>query len=309
MNPYYAHGKLLISSEYMVLHGSRALAVPLTLGQALKRHRAHQPGKFSWKAFYREQLWFSAILDPVHLKVIETTDRDAAGNLCALLRACIDLMPAFQEDLFKWDVETHLEFSPSCGFGSSSTLTALLSEWAEVNPLELHFMTSGGSGYDVACAIASGPILYWLRDDGPHYRHIRFHPPFSDQLYFAWLGSKQSTASHLRQVSPGFDPDYTAIHRFSTLTDQMVEASELNQFRALMEEHEEVLSELVGLERVASTRLPELPGSVKSLGAWGGDFVMIASPMPREELFAYLRGEGIDVIFPYQELVYEKNQS
>ena len=309
MNPLYAHGKLLISSEYMVLHGSRALAVPLTMGQALTRNRARQPGKFSWKAFYGEDLWFSAVLDPVHMKVISTSDRAMAESLCTLLRACIDLMPAFQEDLVKWDVETHLEFSPGWGFGSSSTLTALLSEWAEVNPLELHFMTSEGSGYDVACAIASGPILYWLKDDGPHYRHIRFHPPFSDQLYFAWLGSKQSPAAHLRQVSPGFNPGYAAIHRFSMLTEQMVEASELNQFRALMEEHEEVLSELMGLERVASTRLPELRGSVKSLGAWGGDFVMIASPLPREELFTYLHGKGIDVIFPYQELVYEKNQS
>ncbi|MGW8314089.1 MAG: GYDIA family GHMP kinase [Bacteroidales bacterium] len=307
MEPLYAHGKLLLSAEYLVLHGAKALAVPLRMGQSLKRFRSGKQGIFSWKAFYRDALWFSAILDPIHLKVISSSDPPSAENLCRILRACVELMPSFQEDLFRWDVETHLDFSPQWGFGSSSTLTALLSEWAEVNPLDLHFMISEGSGYDVACAIAEGPILYRLREDGPHYQHIRFQPPFADQLYFAWLGNKQSTASHLRQKLTGLRPDFETLHRFTVLTDQMVGAQELGPFRIAMEEHEEILSGLLGMERVAGRRFPGLAGSVKSLGAWGGDFVMIASPLPEEELYSYLYQNKIDVIFRFRDLVYEKN--
>jgi mevalonate kinase len=308
METLYAHGKLLLSGEYMVMHGSKALAVPLKLGQTLKRLRSeHQGGAFGWKAFYRDSPWFEALIDPIRLKVISASDPTVADNLCRLLKACVELMPSFQEDLFRWDVETHLDFSPLWGFGSSSTLTALLSEWAEINPLDLHFMISEGSGYDVACAIAEGPILYRLREDGPHYQHIRFDPPFADQLYFAWLGNKEPTASHLRRRSADFSPDYETLHRFSVLTDQMVEAVELGPFRIAMEEHEEILSGLLGMERVARSRFPGLAGSVKSLGAWGGDFVMIASPLPEEELYAYLNQKNIKVVFRFRDLVYEKN--
>jgi mevalonate kinase len=305
MEPFYAHGKLLLSAEYMVLFGANALALPLRLGQSLTRYRSGNQTLFTWKAFYRDQLWFSARIDPVEVKVIHSDDLPRAEFLCRMLRACIELMPSFREDLFKWDAETRLDFSPDWGLGSSSTLTALLSEWAEVNPLDLHFMTSEGSGYDVACAIARGPILYRLRDSMPHYQHIQFHPPFSEQLYFAWLGSKQPTASHLRSLSEKIDPDYEFIHRFSMMTEAMVGSKKLIEFQDIMEEHEEVLSGLLGIERVSRTRFPDFPGSVKSLGAWGGDFVMIASDMPETELYEYLYKKDIEIIFRYKELIYD----
>lgn len=305
MEALYAHGKLLLSAEYMVLHGSKALAVPLQLGQILKRTRSGDPRKFTWKAFDRESLWFSATIDPMRMEIIDTDDRVKAKYLCRLFEACIEMMPSFQEDLFKWDVETHLEFSPEWGFGSSSTLTALLSEWAEVNPLELHSMISEGSGYDVACAISNGPIHYWLRDGEPHYQHIPFHPPFADRLYFAWLGSKQYTAQHLSTVAGQISPGYEIKHRFSLLTEEMTRATELSQFQSLVEEHEELLSGLLGMEKISISRFPDLEGSVKSLGAWGGDFVMIASSIPEDELYDYLYRREISVIFRYQELVYE----
>jgi len=304
METIYAHGKLLISAEYMVLHGSRALGVPLQLGQVLRRTRSADPAKFSWKAFDRDRLWFDATIDPLHMKIISTNDPVKAAYLCQLFKACIELMPSFQEDLFKWDVETHLEFSPEWGFGSSSSLTALLSEWAEVNPLELHFMISEGSGYDVACAISDGPIHYWLRDGEPHYQHISFKPPFADHLYFAWLGSKQQTARHLSSVADRLRPGYETIHRFSRLTEEMTHAAELSHFQSLMEEHEEILSGLLGMEKIAGSKFPDLQGSVKSLGAWGGDFVMIASALPENELYDYLYRRKIEVIFRYHDLVY-----
>ena len=46
------------------------------------------------------------------------------------------------------------------GLGSSSTLIYCVAEWAEVNPLMLYFKIDDGSGYDVACAFADGPITY-----------------------------------------------------------------------------------------------------------------------------------------------------
>ena len=72
-----------------------------------------------------------------------------------------------------------------------------------------------------------------------------------------------------------------------------------------MEEHEARLSALIGLERVSKTRFPGLQGSVKSLGAWGGDFVMLASEQDQEALYNYLDGLGLTTRFRYKDLVYD----
>jgi mevalonate kinase len=304
MNRFYAHGKLLLSAEYMVIYGSKALALPLKQGQSLEITPTEDRSSFSWKAGYLDKTWFRARFDPGSLRILETSDQEKAVRLREMFAACIEMRPDFQEQLFRWDAVTNLEFSPDYGFGSSSTLTALVAEWAEVNPLELHFMVSEGSGYDVACALAEGPIIYKLRDQSPQYQHIPFSPPFSQQLWFAWLGRKEDTASHLEKISGSFSPGFEAINRFSQLTMAMAEASSLGEFRIVMEEHEDVLSRLLGMEKV-SRRLEGLPGSVKSLGAWGGDFVMIASEAMEETILDYLHGKDIHVVFNYKDLVYE----
>ncbi len=302
---FQAHGKLLLSAEYMVMHGSKALAVPLQKGQTLEIKHTESKQFFSWKAYYNSKLWFAADFDPGTLKILDATNPEMALRLKNIIQACIEMMPSFQESLFRKDAVTRLDFSPDYGFGSSSTLISLLAEWAEVNPLDLHFMVSEGSGYDVACALADGAITYKLRDDLPQYQHIPFYPSFRENIWFAWLGRKQPTESHLREVARKINPGFDTIYKFSELTRAMIEATTLSEFRLVMEEHEEELSRILGKERISSS-FKSLPGSIKSLGAWGGDFVMIASEVGRESLEAYLAGEGIHTLYSYEELVYEK---
>jgi mevalonate kinase len=305
MNVLRARGKLLISAEYMVLHGSKALAVPLKKEQYLHRIRKENHALFAWNAYHEADCWFNALFNPSNLGIVETTDRGKAENLRKLLRATVEMNPLFQKELFEWDVDTRLDFSPSWGLGSSSTLTALVAEWAEINPLDLHFRISGGSGYDVACAIADRPIVYRLGDDGPHYQPVPFDPPFADRLWFVWLGTKQPTASHLAGMEGRINPGYEERNYFSLLTQGMLQAGELSEFRAFMEEHESRLSELIKRPRVSETLFPDLPGSVKSLGAWGGDFVMIASELEPETLTSYLDNKGFTTRFRYKDLVYD----
>lgn len=309
MKELQARGKLLISSEYMVLHGSLALALSLKIGQTLTRRRTEDRSRFSWNAYQKDRLWFRANFNPSTLDILDSTDQEKAKRLQILLRACIDMDPLFQKELNTWDVITRLDFSPSWGFGSSSTLTALMADWAEVNPLDLHFRISEGSGYDVACATANSSILYSLREDGPRYQPVAFYPPFAAQLYFVWLGHKQPTAAHLTEMAGNLKPGPEDIRYFSTLTRSMLEARELSEFQALMEEHEANMAKLIKLKRVSETRFPNLQGSVKSLGAWGGDFVMIASEQEAEALFSYLDKLGLHTRFSYKDLVYETDDA
>jgi len=304
MKMLQARGKLLISAEYMVLHGSKALALPLKKGQTLQRIRSEDRRLFSWRAYHEEDCWFRADFNPSTLDIVRTTNPEKAEHLQSILGACIALDPLFQEELFHRDVETRLDFSPDWGLGSSSTLTALMAQWAGIDPLDLHFRISEGSGYDVACALADSAILYSMREEGPQIQAVSFDPPFAEQIYFVWLGFKQPTANHLGKMAGQIIPGKDDILHFSTYTQGMQEASELSEFQMLMEEHEARLSELIKQESVSKTRFPELLGSVKSLGAWGGDFVMIASEQDPTAMYNYLDSLGLTTRFRYKDLVY-----
>ncbi len=57
-------------------------------------------------------------------------------------------------------MNTHLDFPRDWGLGSSSTLINNVAQWAQVDPFDLHFKVSNGSGYDIACANEDSPIVY-----------------------------------------------------------------------------------------------------------------------------------------------------
>ena len=100
-------------------------------------------------------------LNRENLVNFSTDDPDKAMRLCQILQAVKQLNPkAFEGNDIKFT--TRLDFDPNWGLGSSSTLIANLAQWANVNPYELLKLTFGGSGYDLACATAEGPIYYQL---------------------------------------------------------------------------------------------------------------------------------------------------
>lgn len=291
----------------MVMYGADALSLPLVKGQTLQLIPRETKDTFTWKAYYQNKTWFVIEFKPSNLNIIYTTNTPIAETLAGYLRSIIALSSRFQKELFTWDVETHLDFHPEWGMGSSSTLTALLAEWAELNPLDLHFEISPGSGYDVASAIANGPIVYRIKHDSPQYQHVHFDPPFSENIFFAWLGNKQSSHESVLEYKDLLKPAYEEIQFFSSITDKMLKAKEWTEFGELMKEHEARLSKRLSLPPLAEKLFPDLKGYAKSLGAWGGDFIMIVTDQDQKELKAYLKSKNIRTLFPYNEIVLHGN--
>lgn len=303
MKPFYAHGKLMITSEYMVMYGADALSLPLKVGQTLHLKPSANHAVFSWKASYLDRFWFEVEFNPSNLNIIRTTDKEIALRLAGYLKTIISISSTFQRELFTWDVETHLEFNPDWGFGSSSSLTALLAEWAELNPLDLHMQISSGSGYDVASAIAEGPIIYRIKHDSPQYRHVHFNPAFSENIFFAWLGNKQSSHESVLKFKDFIKPGLDEITFFNSITGGMLHAENWTEFGELMKKHETRLSEILKTPTIGSTLFNDLDGYVKSLGAWGGDFVMIVTGQDPDDLKRYLKNKKINILFPFNEIV------
>ena len=64
MKTYRANGKLLLTGEYRVLQGAKALALPLRLGQTMQSDVLEiKNGIIHWDAMTTKGLWFTAMLD------------------------------------------------------------------------------------------------------------------------------------------------------------------------------------------------------------------------------------------------------
>jgi len=304
MPDFYARGKLLLSAEYLVVYGAEALALPLQVGQSLEL-RAREAGKgLLWKARVMDQPWFEAHLDPQEMRLLRSSDEAVGLRLLDILQELCRMKPDFRSQLQGQEVLTQLEFPREYGFGSSSILLDLLSQLARVDALELHFRLGPGSGYDVACARARGPLLYQREAQGGRVSPVSFYPDFHPQLYFLWLGKKQDSLGSLKQLKGRLHPDPEQLSQFSSFTRQMLKVSDLAGFMAIMEAHEQALSKLLGLPPLQS-RFPGLDGRVKSLGAWGGDFALVATPWDQGTLQSYMNKRGLHVVYPYEKLVYD----
>ena len=309
MSLYQSHGKFLLTGEYLVLKGALALALPLKLGQSLTEETVCTPS-LQWNAYKPNGPWFSVTLNPENLEIINSDDHPKAEKLSEILKAVKQLNPAAFKDGLCF--ETHLDFDPNWGLGSSSTLIANLARWANVNPYELLKLTFGGSGYDIACATAEGPIYYQVKAEVPEpvewptlmVEPIDYNPPFTDHLFFIYQGQKQSSSKEIKAFLAKANPVdlQKDIEAVSEISRAVPKCETLDEFAMLMQCHERIIARCIGQEPVQK-RFPDFEGVLKSLGAWGGDFILAATHWDKEQVKAYFKGKGLDVVFDYKELV------
>ena len=301
MSPYQAHGKFLLTSEYLVLKGALALALPLKLGQSLSV-KPSSATSLQWNAYKPEGLWFSVTLNSETLEIIKCSDPTKAEKLAQILKAIRTLNPiAFESHPH---FETRLDFNPNWGLGSSSTLIANLARWANVNPYELLKLTFGGSGYDIACATAKRPLFYQLVDDNPKTESADFYPPFADNLFFIYQGQKQSSSREIKAFLAKANPNALQkdIEAVSEISRSVTKCENLDDFGLLMQCHERIIARCIGQEPVQK-RFPGFEGTLKSLGAWGGDFILAATEWDESQVKAYFKEKGLEVVFGYNDLV------
>ncbi len=303
---FFGHGKILLSGEYFVLDGARALAFPTRLGQTMGiTYSQRFDPKLTWQAYHATgELWFKASFDLWHFNCLEPNPSREARQLQDILRIVRTQNKHFlRRDEGDVTVETRLDFPLEWGLGSSSTLICNIARWAKISPFELAFQATGGSGYDIACARANGPILYQKNPRGPKWQTVSFAPPFQDCLYFVHQGNKQKTAEGVAFYQRRARPGPQLIDSISALTDQALQAQTLGEFHHFMCQHEKVVASHLGIPPLKAQRFPDFWGEVKSLGAWGGDFALATSPRPREETRDYFLQHGLSTVLKFEDLV------
>lgn len=303
---FYGHGKLLLSGEYFVIDGAESLALPTTVGQSMKvKYRQSYQPTLNWKSYdHAGNLWFESDFEFWHFKAIKQQDNVTQKVLTEVLNACRLQNPHFLRDDLDVFVETKIEFPLEWGLGSSSSFIYNIAQWAYVSPFELLKKTIGGSGYDIACAQAMGPIKYQRIDHKPQWETAHFNPSFKDQLYFVYLGKKQNSEKEVLKYQDMDIPNKAEIIRDITqLTREMMTAGDLVTFNKILKEHENIISSALGYEKVKDLHFKDFWGEVKSLGAWGGDFVLVTSDKSVEETRDYFNNKGFSTIISFNEIV------
>lgn len=296
---FYSNGKLLLSGEYAILDGALGLAIPTSYGQSL-HVTPTTSGFLEWTSLdENNDVWFSAKFDLKDLNIVSSSDSATAKTLMDLLLEANAQNPLLLTDSEGFLVETHLTFPRSWGLGTSSTLINNLAQWARVDAFQLLWKAFGGSGYDIACAQSNSPLTYQLKDGNPKIDKIDLDPMFKDSLYFIHLNQKQSSKEAIANYKEQQFDTSELTHRVSDITKKMIHAATLAEFETLMEEHEALLSKILSILPVKQRLFPDYFGAIKSLGAWGGDFILATGD---DKTRSYFKSKGFETVIPYSKI-------
>jgi mevalonate kinase len=299
---FYSNGKLLITGEYLVLDGAKALALPTKFGQTLiVEVGANQ--EISWISYdadgsiwFEDSISFSEILNPKNTKA-ETVK----NTLVTILHEAYLLNPDLVNNSSGYQIKTQLTFPKNWGLGTSSTLINNIAQWLKIDAFKLLNTSFGGSGYDIACAQNGNPILYHLEKDGQIVEKVTFNPAFTDSIYFVYLNKKQSSKSSIAQYKKNKAQNLDkSIRTIDKITQEILNSGNIKSFARAIASHEAEMSHILEVKTVQETLFSDFEGEIKSLGAWGGDFILVTAETNPTTYFA---AKGYNTILTYEEMI------
>jgi mevalonate kinase len=299
---FYSNGKLLITGEYLVLDGAKAFALPTKFGQNLIVEKGI-PQEIQWTSFDADgSIWFEDTFSFAAISNKTITGKKSVRNtLIEILHEAYLLNPDFLSQGEGYSVRTQLSFPRNWGLGTSSTLINNIAQWLAIDAFVLLNNSFGGSGYDIACAQNDSPILYHLDNGKPIVEKVIFAPEFTEKIYFVYLDKKQSSKASIASYYNNKNKDLADdIVENNKITSAVFNAKTLKEFALALERHEAEMSSILEMQTVKESLFSDFNGVVKSLGAWGGDFVLVVS---EENPSDYFEEKGFRIILPYKEMI------
>lgn len=296
---FYSHGKLLLTGEYLVLDGAEALAIPCKFGQYLEVTSSEEEYS-TWISYdYENRVWLDLKFD---LQKVLNQRREGKNDFEKRLFQILIEANRLNSKVFyqNYNFKTRLEFPRNWGLGTSSTLIANVSKWAGINPYQLLEKTFGGSGYDIACAESEFPLVYSLENKKQKVKKAEIPEALKPYLYYVYLEEKQNSReaiANYRKVKPRNLE--TLISKISNITQEFQSIESYKDAQQLLHSHEECLSQILKIEPIQYQLFPDFDGAIKSLGAWGGDFIMVICETNPS---SYFKNKGYNTILSYDEM-------
>ena len=301
MQTFYSHGKLLISSEYAVLDGAQALALPTKFGQKLKVEST-SGNLIHWKSISNcGKIWFETHFNIGEaLKITCNDNSKIALRLLQVLESLQQLNPNIFKRKTGFNITSKLEFPENWGLGSSSTLINNLAQWGRVDAFRLLNLTFGGSGYDIACAQNKTAILYQLSRGIPSISPVKFKPKFSNQLFFIHRNKKQNSRDGVEAYKKSTKYKIVDFNKLNRLTLEILNSQNIEIFKKSIETHETYIGSLLQEPTLKQSLFSDYQGEIKSLGACGGDFFLATGDLSSME---YFKIKGYQTILSFSEMI------
>lgn len=281
----------MLFGEYLVLNGSDCLAFPLKFGQTLSVTKSDG---ITWESYSKHGCWFSASMSN-DFTILDTNNKEVAEILKQLFRVIRAEKPTLD---FNQRFRAEANFELNWGLGSSSTLISLLSQWSGVESKKLLDVSFGGSGYDVACATAEGPIIY---ANGNVKKEVEIPESITNKLLFVYSGNKQNSREEIKRFKDR-NVSQQDVDTMNELISNALKTTEMEFFEQQLDLSEELISPIIGTIQLKQRFFADYPYSIKSLGAWGGDF-FLATYRDLKTAKSYFEQKGYDTLFTYQEFI------
>ena len=298
---FKSNGKILLSSEYLVMDGAKSIALPSRLTQDLIVSKCDK-NTIEWFSHdMHNNLWYEDRFFVKNNNLVCESEKNVTSQKIISLFNHLSKTHKLA-NLLGNKFETRLNFKKDWGLGTSSTFVNNLAKWAKVDPYQLLFSTFKGSGYDIACCDLNHPIIFKKTNESIDVKKIKFKPPFIKNLFLIHLGKKQNTQLSIENYSKKKFDRIELIKKINTITDEFIKCNELIHFEELIQEHESIISKATSIIPIQNSNFSDYKdGKIKSLGAWGGDFILVTT---KNKDLSYFKKRGLETIIPLEDIVY-----
>jgi mevalonate kinase len=293
---YEASGKLLLFGEYFVLRGSKCLAIPLNVGQAVTITQ-HTNQHIFWQCFDEQNNCWLTIEFSTALEIVQTNDLEKAKIVQQLLQYIKQKNKNIL--LEQLNFQFTLSFNRAFGFGTSATLISLLSQWSGVNAYDLLANTFEGSGYDIATATASKPIVYIIQQKT--ITTFTLAKNITPYILFIYLGKKQISSKEINAFKNKIITPQQ-LEQMNNIVLSATNCTEIEAWENLMQQSETLVASVLNTLPIKEQMFQDYPFAIKSLGAWGGDFIM-ATCRDINTAKNYFLQKNMTTFFTYNELI------
>ncbi len=298
---FKSNGKILLTSEYLVLDGAKAIALPSKLTQDLYIEQCDKE-IIEWQGIDEKgNVWYEENFYLKNNDLVYSAEKNNTSEKLLLLFNHI-LKTREAKDILGNKFSTKLNFKREWGLGTSSTFVNNLAKWANIDPYRLLFSAFKGSGYDIACCDVNNPIIFEKKQNSINVKNITFNPPFIENIYLIHLDKKQNTQTSITNYLRTKSEKNNLIKKINLISEEMLQCKNLNHFEDLIVEHESIISQAISQKPIQKLTFNDYNlGKIKSLGAWGGDFILVTS---KNNDLSYFNNKGFETILKLSDLVY-----
>jgi hypothetical protein len=98
------------------------------------------------------------------------------------------------------------------------------------------------------------------------------------------------------------------LEHISRISNAIPDCTSLAEFEKAILEHEDIVAKCLNMPKVKDLYFSDYWGCVKSLGAWGGDFILATSEASEEDTRKYFTQKGYTTVFKLAEMIRSESQ-